>query len=394
MNIVHLMASPFFGGPERQVLGLAEALPPRYRTTFLSFAERGLSEAFLNRARAAGFEGVCLNANFPHIFRAAREVAGHLRRLRADVLCCSGYKPDIVGYLAARRSGIPVVAIAHGWTAATLRVRVNEAIDRLVMRRMDCVVSVSEAQAVKVRRAGVRPERVVVIRNALRTAPLAPRDPACREELQKLFTSPRQRIVVAAGRLSPEKGFDGLVNAAALVARQDPTIGFVVFGDGPLRQELARQIAARELEGSFVLAGFRGDVERYLPACDLAVLSSHREGLPVAVLEGMAAGLPVVATAVGGVPEVIDDGVHGYLVPPADPTALARRILDVLGDEASRQKMGQRGRARIESEFTFAIQAEAYTHLFERLQSGRAGSASDRSVRSPVAPGSPTVVTP
>src|SRR5256885_1573499 len=131
MNIVHLLASPFVGGPERQVLGLAHALPPRHRTVFLSFSERGLAAAFLDRAAADGFETVLLHANAPRVFRAAAEVADHLRRLRADVLCCNGYKPDLVGWLAARRAGVPVVAIAHGWTAATWKGRVNEALRRL-----------------------------------------------------------------------------------------------------------------------------------------------------------------------------------------------------------------------------------------------------------------------
>src|SRR5262245_38868658 len=109
MNIVHLMASPFVGGPERQVLGLAAALAPRSRTVFLSVAEGGRAKAFLDRAAADGFEAVALRENAPHFFRAAAEVAGHLGRCRADVLCCNGYKPDLVGWLAARRAGVPVV---------------------------------------------------------------------------------------------------------------------------------------------------------------------------------------------------------------------------------------------------------------------------------------------
>src|SRR3954466_15253420 len=103
MNIVHLMASPFLGGPERQALGLAQALPAGYRTSFLSFAERGHARPFLQRARADGFEAIELKENFPHLGRAIAEVAGELRRLKADVLCCSGYKPDLIGWRGARR---------------------------------------------------------------------------------------------------------------------------------------------------------------------------------------------------------------------------------------------------------------------------------------------------
>src|SRR5262249_45674373 len=119
MHVVHLLASPFVGGPERQVLGLARALPADTRTTFLSFAERGLARPFLDQARQDGFEAIELKENFPRFGRATAEVADHLRRLDADVLCTSGYKPDLIGWRAARRAKVPVVPIAHGRAAGT-----------------------------------------------------------------------------------------------------------------------------------------------------------------------------------------------------------------------------------------------------------------------------------
>ena len=141
----------------------------------------------------------------------------------------------------------------------------------------------------------------------------------------------------------------------------------MLFGDGPLREDLARQIAAAGLAGRFVLAGFRDDLDRFLPHLDLLVLPSYTEGLPNVVLEAFAAGVPVVATAVGGTPEVVEDGVSGWLVPPGDPAALARRILDVLGHEERRRTMGERGRARIRSQFTFEAQSLLYQELFAEL---------------------------
>jgi len=376
MLVVHLMASPFLGGPERQVLGLARALRPHCQTVFLSFAERGLSRPFLERAAADGFQAVCFQENAPHFLRASGEIAEWLRRLGADVLCCSGYKPDLIGWLAARRAGVPVVAIAHGWTAATAKVRFYEALDRRVMRRMDAVVCVSEAQGAKVRRAGVPAERAPVVRNAIRAEAFGPPDPVCREMLLGLFAQRPERIVAAAGRLSPEKGFDQLIDAAALLTPRHPGAGFVVFGDGPLRDDLTTRIAERGLQGRFVLAGFRPDLERLLPACDLAVSSSHTEGLPVVVLEEMAAGLPVVATAVGGTPEVVEEGVTGRLVPSADPAALARGVAELLASPDTARAMGLAGRRRVEEHFTFAAQAEQYLGVFRRLASGRAGGVS------------------
>jgi glycosyltransferase involved in cell wall biosynthesis len=370
VNVVHLMASPFVGGPERQVLGLARALPPECRTTFLSFAERGLARPLLDLARQQGFEAVEVIENFPNVGRAAAEIAGHLKRRRADVLCTSGYKPDLIGWRAARRAGIPVVGVAHGWTGVTLKVRLYETLDALVMRWLDAVVCVSEAMAVRVRRAGVPARKVVVVRNALDTTPFDNPFPDARRNVELFFNKPPRLLVGAVGRLSPEKGFDVFVDAAAVVARSHDEVGFVLFGDGPLRQSLEARVRANGLEGRFVLAGFRNDLDRYLPGLDLAVSSSYTEGLPVAVLEAQAAGLAVVATAVGGTPEVIQEAQTGLLVAPGDASALAGRIVTALSDEPLRIKMGRQAWQRVRDEFTFAAQAARYQELFARLVPG------------------------
>lgn len=367
MRVVQLMASPFVGGPERQVLGLAEALRPQIETVFLSFAERGLARPFLDEANQGGFEAVELRENAPHIFRAAREVAWHFKRVGASVLCTNGYKPDLIGWLAARRAGLPIVAVSHGWTAATWKVRLNESVDRWVLRRVDRVVCVSEAQAVKVRAAGAPPERVRVIRNAVRADAFDRPDPSYRRALEGLFATPPAQIVASAGRLSPEKGPEVFVEAAAVIARKRSDTGFVLFGDGPLRDVVERRVAAYGLEKRFVLAGFRKDVHHFLPWCGLVVLSSWTEGLPVVVLEAMAAGVGVVATAVGGTPEVVADGTTGLLVPPGDAAALAQCIGELLADDARRRDMGRRGRERARTELTFDAQAIHYRELFKEL---------------------------
>ena len=179
-------------------------------------------------------------------------------------------------------------------------------------------------EAARVRCAGVATERIVIIRNAISMARFGRRETSRRAALQKYFTRPPEMIVGAAGRLSPEKGFDVLVRTAAQVASQTDRVGFVVFGEGAERPALERQIAAAGLQERFILAGFTSDLDALLPALDVMALPSFTEGLPNVVLEAFAAGLPVVATAVGGVPEVLDDGVSGFLAPAADHAALAR----------------------------------------------------------------------
>jgi glycosyltransferase involved in cell wall biosynthesis len=367
MNIVHLTASTFHGGPERQMLGLARSLPEGIKSAFLSFAEGGRCRPFLSAARRNGFEAVGLENDTPRLRAAVREIAAHLERLGANVLCCHGYKANLLGRAAAARVKIPAVAISRGWTGESFRVRLYERLDRLHLRWMDHVVCVSEAQAQKVRRCGVKPERVSVIPNAVDPDRFTDPDPRALAKLLRHFRTRRSRIVGAAGRLSPEKGFDVLVAAAERVLAEDPSVGFVLFGEGRCRAELLQQVAAAGLGGSFVLGGFRADLDRLVPHLDLLVLPSHTEGLPNIVLEACAAGVPVVATAVGGTPEVIEDGVSGLLVPPGDPEALAARIRDALSSEEKLREMGFQGRQRVLERFTFPVQVGHYLKLFRSL---------------------------
>src|SRR5215469_11811141 len=122
-TIVHLTASTFFGGPERQMCGLARSLPEGYRTVFILFSENGRYRAFFNEARNQGFEAVALANDTPYLHAAVRELEGHLQRVEADVLCCHGYKADLIGRAAARRRQLPVVGVSRGWTGASLKLR-------------------------------------------------------------------------------------------------------------------------------------------------------------------------------------------------------------------------------------------------------------------------------
>ncbi|MBI2806388.1 MAG: glycosyltransferase family 4 protein [Planctomycetes bacterium] len=371
MRIAHLTASPFFGGPERQMLGLALSLPFDVESRFFSFPERGLCHPFLEELTRHGFHAEALASNSPHYFAVQRELREKLEGQKIDLLCCHGYKAGLLGRPAARRVGIPVVRVSRGWTAATWKVRLYEMLDRINMRFMDRVVCVSEGQAAKVRRAGVPDERVSVIRNSIFTDRFGEPDAQGRAFLQSFFLKPREFLIGAAGRLSPEKGFEHLVDSAAHVVRMQPNAGFLLFGDGPLRAALARQIASRGLRNNFVLADFRADLDRWLPNFDVFSLPSYTEGLPNVVLEAFAARVPVVATAVGGTPEVIEDGLNGFLVPPGQPVPLADGINRLLSNACLRETFGMAGYYRVRDHFTFEAQAQQYVRLFRDLLEGK-----------------------
>jgi glycosyltransferase involved in cell wall biosynthesis len=366
-TIVHLLSSTVVGGPERQLLGLAQEMAADWRTAVLTFPERGRSRAFLRVAQQCKIEAQEIRADLPWLFPAIGEIATQLRQLGAEVLFCHGPKANLLGRLAARRVGIPVVAVSRGWTGEGLRARLGEAIDRFCLRWMDRVVCLSRAQADQVLRAGVRPERVLVVPNAVDPERYVDPDLRYRTRLARVFRQPRTRIIGTVGRLSPERGFDILIAAAEIVMQRAPRTGFVIFGEGPCRSALLRQINASGLAGDVVLTGFRTDLDRFVPFFDLLVLPSFTECLPNVVLEAFASGIPVVATAVGGAPELIEDGVNGYLVPPGDPQELADRICHAMQSEERLRDMGMHGRHKVLESFTFASQANQYAALIDQL---------------------------
>jgi len=368
MRIVHLTASTFFGGPERQMLGLAEHLPASFQTSFLSFSEGGRCEAFLNTIRRAGFEAAMIAHDTPYVRATIRDVTSRLIAMKADILLTHSYKPNVLGRIAARLAGIPIVAVSRGWTWENFKVRMYERCDRLNLRYVDRVVAVSDGQAEKIRKAGVKPDRVTVIRNSARVHAFTEKNPEGQHELQAMFAdSPVSRLVISAGRLSPEKGFDVLVRAARKVLEVEPSFGFVHFGEGNELTMIAALVREFGIAKRFILAGFRPNIDKYLPWADLVVLPSHTEGLPNVALEASAAGVAVVATRVGGTPEVISDGETGLLVPPGQPDAMADAILRLLQEDSTRTQYGEAGRKRMNERFTFAAQTSEYLRLFEQF---------------------------
>jgi L-malate glycosyltransferase len=235
----------------------------------------------------------------------------------------------------------------------------------MAVRGLVCAfVAVSEAGL----RGMVEVERiprrdVVLLRNGLEAVP--PGDPGkVRRELGIAANHP---VVLSTGGLRPEKAYEVLIDAAARLVESLPELRVLIAGDGPEREKLEALVTGLGLSGVVTLLGVRNDIPDLLAAADLAVCCSDFEGGPLSVMEYMGAGLPVVATKVGGLPELVRDGENGVLVPPRDPDDLAESIAGLLVDAGRRRRMGQAGRLLRESEYggdAFIARLEA---LYERL---------------------------
>lgn len=386
LHVMHLTASPFYGGPERVILDIVRqhvASPYHYSCTVATFGENGGCEPFLAELARTGFEGLRLVHDMPRLLAASREVEGILRRRQIDILCAHGHKARAVGWLACRRRKIPIIGVSHGWTWQNFKTSLYERFDQWMHRRMDAIVAVSEGQAKKIVRTGTPRSRVHVIYNGIdftrfekgvesATVENIGNHEEIRGQLEAFFPVPPRVLIGAAGRLSPEKGFDVLIDAFARFAKTEEgsepqNVGLLLFGDGFLREALQKQINDREIGNRFRLAGFTSELDRFLPHMDIFVQSSRTEGFPCVNLEAMAAGVPVLATDVGGVPEQIESEISGLLVPSDDPEALVGALQRLVASEELRRGLGAAGREKVRREFTCEIQAERYARLFEEL---------------------------
>lgn len=280
-----------------------------------------------------------------------------LKRTGADVLHAHSSKAGLVGRVAAGLAGVPAIMLTvHNSVFQKQRPRWQEEFLALSERALSGftgrIIVVSGALGREITdREKINPGKIVTIYNGV-----VPDQFNCgpdRDYLPKTTgIPPGKRVVGTVARLAPQKGVGDFIRAAARVAEKSSDAVFLAVGDGPLRAELEQTARSLNLGGKFFFAGERGDIERIMPCLDVFVLASSTEGLPLTVLEALAARCPVAATRVGGIPEVITNGVHGLLVEPGDIHGLAGAILSLLGDREKSRAMGETGRELVLRKFT------------------------------------------
>jgi len=376
MKIAHLIATNFYGGPERQIVNHARYLGRRGGTPHIvTFEENGQSSDLLWRAEESGIATHMLRSQGAFNPCVIMELAKFLRKEEIGILCTHGYKSDVVGRLASWLVGIPDIAVSRGWTGESFKISLYEWLDRLFLRVADHVVAVSAGQRRKVLNSGIAEDKVSVIRNSIE---LANRTVSNTGSFRREMGIPQDAVLIAsAGRLSPEKNYEGLIEAAKVVSGHMPEVYFVVCGDGFLRLRLELAVKMNGMEKRFNFTGFRSDLDDILAEVDIFVLPSWTEGLPNVVLEAFACKKPVVATAVGGTPEVVDHGVNGLLTEPGDNVGLAEALMQLASNPELRRSMGENGYRVVADRFYFESQTDKYVELFESFLCRDLGDGSE-----------------
>ncbi|MGL4514614.1 MAG: glycosyltransferase [Lacipirellulaceae bacterium] len=370
LKVVHVTFGLDVGGLEKMLLDFARVNDPRkVSPVFVSLGDGGV---VADEIRATGYPVVCLHR--PTGFRPG--LVGQLRRVllntRADVVHTHDARALLYGAPAARISGVRrVIHTQHGqglgmsprqqWMFASA--------SRLVSR----FVCVSDDAAAVARDYGVPADKTTTIHNGVNLDRF-PSDPPTDDPLLA------DRPIVTIARLSPEKGVTTLLKAISIAADDEPNLRALIAGEGPCRKELEAETRRLRIDDRVEFLGHVRDIPGLLSGARLFVLPSDSEGVSLTLLEAMAARIAVVATSVGGTPEVVSDDETGVLVPPADPAAMSAAIVGLLRDGMRRERLAEAGRALVERQYDVRAVIDRYAELYERDLTPRAATRRDAPV--------------
>ncbi len=374
-RILHLLLTPFRGGAEEHALSLLAELRNYGFTPFVA-APAPLLETMAPQLAALRVSSMVVDApSRPfHRTRLITRLASMIGRERIDVVHCHSVLGSLFAIPAVRIfRGRSIIETCHGrefWREGK-RLKGNFWLDRQASRFVDRFIGVSQAAARFLRETkGIPGDKIVVIRNGRDLTSVMPPKSEETAKARAELGLRNEQMVLLLGRLAKEKGHALLLDALKALGPRRPSLIAMFAGVGPLEAELKAQCEAAGLSGRVHFLGYRQDLQRLLAAADLVVLPSLSEGLPLAAVEALAAGRPIIATDVGGTPEVVLDGQTGLLIPSNNSAALADAMHRILSDPALGLRLGRNGRLFVERNFDVRFQVERTMALYRDLTNG------------------------
>lgn len=391
MRILHYLSSEVRGGIEEHVLSLLTHLR-RYGFQPYLAAPRRLLDLMATELAAAGVVTVAVRQSSICDFRGAAPFVRLLRSERIGLVNSHLFTASLFASPLARVAGVPAVETFHlpeAWRAARRGLKRNFWIDRQVARCVNRYIAVSASSARHLtERKGIPAAKVRTIPNGRDLARFCPRSGEERRAIRERLGICGWPVVLVTGRLEPQKGHAFMLEAAAILRRSFPSLKVLLAGSGSLRDELESRCAVLQLSAVVSFLGYRGDPEVLLAAADVAVLPSLYEGMPLAAIEALAAGCPLVATDIEGTREVVEDGRSGVLVAPGDVRALARGVEAVVRSPIFQRRLAIHGRRRAEERFDLRDQVEATVALYRDTLAATRGPIADFAPAQPAEGGS------
>lgn len=358
------------GGPEKTILLSAAMADPERAQVTVCYLRDQRDEVFKIHERAASAPVDYVEVPERHSFDP--KVWAKLQKLIAerqiDLLHAHDYKTDLLALLLSRATGTRAIATVHGWTGHSAREKYcYYPADKKVLARFPRLIAVSSDIARELVEHGADPARVTTVLNAIDHRQFF-RDPArVTQTRESLGLEPNHIVIGAVGRLEPQKRFDLLLEAFAVVHARKPETRLVIAGDGSLNKALTEQRHALGLQQSVIMTGHVTDVIGLHHAFDLFVQASDYEGTPNSVLEAMAMETPIVATEAGGTAELVHDGEHGRIIPIGKVDRLIDGMESALGDRTTTKKMADRARIRVQSDLSFEARVRRVEGIYNEV---------------------------
>lgn len=367
-NVLHLCSSLGMYGAENVLLSLSKEMQnSRFKPII------GVFENFQNphtelaaEAERNGIQSVIFPCRGRFDTRTIVLVRNYIYEHKVEILHSHGYKSNVYSLLSTLLTRTRRVTTCHNWTNTTRELKTYSLIDKYLLRHFDCIITVSDELNAELVKRGVSGDKIITINNGVSVEKFKRNDN--RDDLKREFGVPAHcKVVGTVGRLSPEKGLAFFIRAAGALLKEFPETAFLIVGDGPMKDSLTKLSLSMGIEKNVIFTGLRNDVERIYPIMDIFVLSSLNEGLPMVLLEAMAAQRPVISTSVGAISNVVAHGETGLLIQNSDAQALGQAIGFLMKNEDEAGRLAGNGYKRVVRDYSSKNMANQYLSIYDKM---------------------------
>lgn len=377
INILHIRDTFEIGGPGKTILEtIGHINSERFKlhvAVFLGHNEKP-DTPFIREAQKRNYNMHIIRSFNQYDPRIISRVLSLVKKLNIDIIHSHEGLSDIIGYIVSKLCKVSIITTLHGWIEYGVKDRIKVSLDKKVIKKYDMVIAVSETILREMTDFGVLPERLKLLYNGIVVKNYNSKG-GIKGYLSEVTGIKIDGLIIATiGRLSSEKGQKDFIVAAANIIRKGYKVNFALIGDGPERDNYKRMIVELGLESNILLTGYLKDIKRVFIDIDLMVLPSYTEGLPNVVLESLLMNVPVIATRVGGTPEIIKDNETGALVNAGSPEQISSKVIEYLNNPEKYNIMTTVGKSLVKNKFNFIERTKKLEIIYNELMNSKSGS--------------------
>jgi len=366
IKILYLTTTSQIGGAEQILLAIGEKIDSNlFDIEVCTLFPKGVLNEQLDKLKVKNYNLNLKNWLYSPV--AIYRLYRLLKKEKYDILNTWLFHPSIIGLLVGSITNTTYILETRHYCKLKFNTRLRQHIDRIIATKMDIIIAVSNAaKKILINYEKVDPNKITVIYNGININKFK-FNIKQREQIRKIFSIQDKIVLSYTANLRPIKGHQYLLEAISKIKNQYTNIVLLLIGEGVLRNELEALTKQLHIEDNVRFLGYRTDIPDILSATDIYVHPSVEEGFGIAIIEAMAVGLPVIATNVGGIPEIITNGVNGILVPPENPQALAEAIGDLIEHPDKRKALAEKGQQHVAATFTDDVMVKKYMEVYTNL---------------------------